>query len=201
MDKYYLKIGRATELKNWRERRLYRLFEILPGFLSWATIIACFIFSWFAPVAVAIFIIIFDIYWFFKTVYLSLHLRSGYKKMKNNLKVDWMEKLQKITNWRDIYHLVILPVYKEGIGIVEPTIEGLARSGYPLDKMIVVLAIEEKSGEGGRELARKITDEFGGKFFKFVTVIHPANIIGEIAGKGSNEAWAAKKVKEKIIDN
>ena len=40
------------------------------------------------------FIIIFDIYWFFKTVYLSLHLRSDIK-MKNNLKVDWMEKLQK----------------------------------------------------------------------------------------------------------
>ena len=107
-----------------------------------------------------------------------------------------MEKLQKITNWRDIYHLVILPVYKEGIEIVEPTIEGLARSGYPLDKMIVVLAIEEKA-ERGRELARKITDEFGGKFFKFVTVIHPANIIGEIAGKGSNEAWAAKKSQRK----
>ena len=201
MNKYYLKIGRATELKDWRERRLYRLFEILPGFLSWATIIACFIFSWFTPVGVAIFIIIFDIYWFFKTVYLSIHLRSGYNKMQGNLKIDWMLKLKGIKNWEGLRHLVIIPVYKETIEVVRPCFEGLAQSGYPLDKMIVVLAIEEKSGEAGKELARQITDEFSGKFFKFIAVIHPANIVGEIAGKGSNEAWAPKKAKEKIIDN
>ena len=121
--------------------------------------------------------------------------------MQGNLKIDWMLKLKGIKNWEGLRHLVIIPVYKETIEVVRPCFEGLARSGYSLDKIIVVLAIEEKSGEAGKELARQITDEFGGKFFKFIAVIHPANIVGEIAGKGSNEAWAAKKAKEKIIDN
>lgn len=203
MDKYYLKIGRASELENKWEKLLYRLFEILPGFLSWATIIACFVFSWLAPVGVAIFIIVFDIYWFFKTLYLSIHLYFGYKKMKENSRIDWHQRLTEAKtgkNWRDIYHLVILPVYKEGVEIVRPAFEGIARNGYPLDKMIVALAIEEKSGATGKKLARQITDEFGGKFFRFITVIHPADIAGEIAGKGSNETWAVKKTKEKIVE-
>jgi hypothetical protein len=34
----YLKVGKATELSG-NDRRLYRFFEILPGFLSWGTLI------------------------------------------------------------------------------------------------------------------------------------------------------------------
>ncbi|NCN95044.1 hypothetical protein GW951_01810, partial [Candidatus Wolfebacteria bacterium] len=41
---------------------------------------------------------------------------------------------------------------------------------------------------------------FGDKFFKFLTVFHPAGLPGEIPGKGSNQAWAAKEVKKSIID-
>ncbi len=34
LKKEYFKIGKATELSG-RDRRLYRVLEILPGFLSW----------------------------------------------------------------------------------------------------------------------------------------------------------------------
>ena len=46
----------------------------------------------------------------------------------------------------------------------------------------------------------QIEKEFGNKFFKFLITWHPANLPGEIAGHGSNDAWATKKVKELIID-
>ena len=49
--------------------------------------------------------------------------------------------------WQEVYHLIILPMYKEGIDIVKPTLQALAGSNYPPDKMIVVLAIEERVGE------------------------------------------------------
>jgi len=41
---YYLRIGRATDLKNPKERFLFRLFEIFPG----ASILGSFIFSYFS---------------------------------------------------------------------------------------------------------------------------------------------------------
>lgn len=216
-NKYYLRIGRASDLKNRRERILYRLFEIIPGFLSWTTIISCFVFSWLAPFWVAIFITVFDIYWFFKIVYLTFHLRAGYKKMRENMKINWMEKLENdtrkleiknrkfpavntINGWIDIYHLVILPMYKEDIEVARPSFESLAKNDYPADKMIVVLALEEKSGAAGKKIAEQISREFSAQFFRFLVAIHPSNIEGEIVGKGSNETWAARQAKEDIID-
>ena len=58
-----------------------RFFEVIPGLLAWLTIILMFLLSWLTPTAVAIFIILFDIYWLFKTVYLSFHLRATFTKI------------------------------------------------------------------------------------------------------------------------
>lgn len=114
------------------------------------------------------------------------------------MKRDWLKDLRKLPKWKDVYHVVILPTYKEGIEIIQETFESLLNCDYPKEKMIVVLAIEQRSGEPAREIAEKIEAEYGSKFFKFFISEHPSNIPGEIAGKGSNTAYAGKMVKEKI---
>lgn len=182
---------------------MYRFYEIIPGFLAWTTIILIFLLSWLAPAATAIFIILFDIYWLFKTIYLSFHLRAAFSKMRQVMKTNWLEKLQ-IENWGDIYHLIILPMHKEPYEVVKESFESLIKTNYPKDKFIAVLATEERalretSGQAG-ETAKKIQQEFSDKFFKFLITTHPANIPGELPGKGSNQAWAAKEVKKIIID-
>src|SRR3989344_3067178 len=86
----YLKIGRAAEIADIRQRRIYRFLEILPAALSWLTLFLVIFLSWLVPVFTAIFIIAFDVYWFFKTIFLSLHMRSAFSKMKANLKKNWL---------------------------------------------------------------------------------------------------------------
>src|SRR3989344_6240086 len=66
--------------------------------------------------------------------------------------------------------------------------------------MIVVLATEARAGIHGVELARQAEAEFGNAFFKFIATSHPGDIAGELAGKGSNEAWAGQQVKKEVID-
>ncbi|MEK7452688.1 MAG: glycosyltransferase family 2 protein [Patescibacteria group bacterium] len=198
---YYLKLGRATDLEDKKERRIYRLFEILPGFLSWITLILVVFLSWITPVFIAFFIITFDVYWLLKTIFLSLHLRVGFSETRKNMKTDWMERLKlEKEGWEDFYHLLILPVYNEGMDIVEPTMQSILNSNYPKDKMIVVFATEERVGENAEKLALDVKEKFGDKFFRFLITKHPKDIVGEMAGKGSNIAWAGKSVKEKIID-
>lgn len=179
----------------------YRFFEMLPGILAWLTIILMFLFSWLLPSWVAVFIILFDLYWLLKTIYLSLHLRSTFFKMRRNLKINWLKKLQ-VSSFRfqDIYHLIILPMYEEPYEVVRESFESLVGANYPKDKFIVVLSAEEKGGAETQETAQKIKQEFGGKFFRFLTTTHPANIPGELAGKGSNETWAGKQAQKSIID-
>jgi hypothetical protein len=86
----YLEISKASDLENKKERILYRLFEILPGFLSWLTLILALFLSYFAPMIVGIFIILFDLYWLFRVAYLSFHQISAFLKMEKNLKVNWL---------------------------------------------------------------------------------------------------------------
>jgi len=177
---------------------MYRLFETIPGLLAWVTIILMFLLSWLTPSAIAIFIILFDLYWLLKTVYLSLHLRATFSKMRQVTKTNWLEKLG--NTGKHVYHLIILPMYKEPYQVVRESFESLANANYPKDKFIVVLALEERAGAEAQETAKKIEHEFGNKFSSFLTTTHPQNIPGELPGKGSNETWAAKQTKEKIID-
>ena len=183
----------------------YRFLEIIPGFLAWTTLIVFVLAARFLPTYVSIFIILFDTYWLFKTVYLYFHLRVSYKELRANLKINWLTKLEKnprtADRWRKIYHLVILPMYKEPYEVVAETFEALSRVNYPLDRLIVVLAEEEKGGAEALATGERIRENFGSKFFRFIATVHPADIPGELAGKGSNETWAAKEAKQKIIDS
>ncbi|MFA6394092.1 MAG: glycosyltransferase family 2 protein [Patescibacteria group bacterium] len=195
----YLKIGKATDLTG-SDRKLYRAFEMLPGILSWGTLSGLVLFSFLKPVWVAYFIIAFDVYWLLLVVYLGIHLFISYRKMKENLRVDWRAECQKISGWNEIYHLIILPTYNESYEIIRPGIEALSAEGYPREKMIVVLAIEEREGPAGEEKARRLEKEYGNSFMKFFITRHPDNIPGELKGKGANQSFAAREAKEKIID-
>ncbi len=97
----YLHIGRAAELPQKRDYILYRALEIMPGFLAWGTLLLVIILSFKTPVFIALFIIAFDVYWLIKTVYLSFHLRISYKKLRRNLKINWLDRLRelRITNY------------------------------------------------------------------------------------------------------
>jgi len=182
-----------------------RFFEILPGALSWGTIIAMFFVSWLFPVQTAVFIILFDIYFFLRTLHFAIHLGFGYREMKKSRKENWLQKLKELPGrngkkWGDIYHLVIFPMYKESYSVVKESFDSFLKINYPLDRFIVVLTGEEKGGEETRQTIKRIEDEYGDKFFRMLTTIHPTGLPDETPGKGSNETWGAKQAKAEIID-
>jgi len=209
MSNSHLTASRASDLDNSRDRFIYRALEILPATLSWSTLVLAVLASWLFPVAAAFFIIGFVIYWFFRVLYFAFYLRTAYKRTRENEKVDWLEKLNtlpkerysiSVSAWQEMYHLIAIPTYNESVQILREAFSALRDSDYPKDKMIVVLAMEERAGKEIHERAAILKKEFGDTFFKFLVVVHPADIPGEIAGKGSNETWAVKEVKKQIID-
>ena len=208
---YYTRVGKHTDLIEKSERRIYRLFEILPGFLSWATLALVFFLSFAQPVAIALFIIVFDVYWLIRVVYMTLHFRVAFGHVRRNMKINWLEKLEQLSpaeyslpvigSWQEIFHLIILPTYKEGTEVIGAALNGLAGANYPKSKMIVVLTQEERAGrEFNEEVARSINARFQNEFFKLLIVQHPSDITGELAGKGANIAWAGKHAKREIVD-
>lgn len=123
--------------------------------------------------------------------------------MNSNLKENWLERLKSDPlrrSWENIRHLVILPMYKEPLVVVRETFERLEKTAYPLDRLMVVLALEERAGEGAQEVGRAIEREFASKFGAFLITTHPKDLPGELPGKGSNEAWAGEQAKQKLVD-
>ena len=172
---------------------------MVPGLLSWGTIIGSVLLSYFIPVVAAIFIIAFDLYWLLKTVYLSVHLYHNWKRTRHNMDIDWHEMLKPLKHHR-IYHMVILPFYSESYEVVSKTIEALAKSDYDLKKIIVVLAGEAKAGEHAKSISEKAEKDYAHHFGHFFVSIHPAGLPGEMTGKGSNIAYAAKETRVHVLD-
>ncbi len=197
-DSPYFHIGRATELSG-NDRIIYRLFEMVPGILSWGSLIATILLSYFYPVAAAIFIIIFDLYWLLKTLYLSYFLHRNWKRLKHNLAMDWKEHLSHL-KYEHIYHMVILPFYSEGVETIEKSILALVQSDVDLKKMIVVLAAEGKRGPEAILIAKEIEGKYASSFGHFLTTIHPEALLGEMAGKGANISYAIDKARTEIVD-
>ncbi len=203
----YLNISKASDLKNFKDRTIYRFFEILPGVISLGTLAGVLVFSWLLPFWVSIFIICFCFYYLFRVFYFSLHQIVSYFKVKKYLKEDWLNKLKKINNptlstikdWKDIYHIIILPSYKESKELIKETLDSIINSEYPKEKMIIILSREDRAGKDFAKIDFDLKDEYKNKFFEFLTTVHPDNIKGEIGGKGSNVSWASKEAK-KLID-
>ncbi len=195
---WYLHIGRANELTG-RDRVIYRLFEILPGFLSVGTLLLFVVLSFYKPVWAAYLTIIFSVYWLLKTVYLSVHLRHNFKRVRHNMSLDWNERLRNLSH-KDILHLVIFPFYTEGYDVVAESVRGLLRSSWDHKRIAVVLAAEERAGKAQRAVADRIAKDFGDKFGAFIVTEHPADVAGEIPGKGSNISYAAEEARIRILD-
>jgi len=178
-----------------RKKKYYRLFEILPGFFTWATFALAVIFSIYYPVFIASLIIVYALVWLVRAFIMSARLVVAYKEFKRDVVIDWNKKcLQKFPDrLNKIYHLAILATYKEEIDTVRHSIRAIAETNYSLDKIIFVLAIEERDKENARKIANALKQEFLGKFKKFIITEHPQDIIGEVKGKGGNITYAAKE--------
>lgn len=197
-DSPYFHVAHARDL-NGRDRIIYRFLEILPGALSWMTLIGVIALSAFRPVWAAIFIIIFDLYWLLKTVHLSIYHHYNWKRMRHNMKKDWNEAIQNLKH-ENIYHLILLPFYQEGREVLSGTMEALANSKYDTKKFLVVIAGEERAGDQYHAVAEEMKNKYSESFGDVIVTLHPSGVAGEIIGKGPNISYAAEQARQHILD-
>ena len=177
-----------------RQQPYYRFFEILPGAITWLLFIMPVVLSLYAPKILASIVIVYAIYWLLKALIMSYRLIVGYKKYNKDVTINWIDQCKAIKGADDIYHLVIMAEYKEPYKTLLYSIEAIARSKHPLDKIIFVLASEERGREISRPNAKKLKALFGDKFFHFAHFEHPSNLPNEVVGKGANMYYSAKQI-------
>lgn len=80
---------------NYKPRtKIYRFLEILPGALTWITLVGAVAFSWLAPFWVAMYIILFDVYWVLKAINTAMHLLSSFFLLRLHATYDWKRRLE-----------------------------------------------------------------------------------------------------------
>jgi len=225
------------------EKPLERFLEIVPGALSWLIIIGMIILSFVRPIAAAVIMIAFLLYWLLRLLYMNIFLVLSYLRLAIEKNTDWMERIKgidkidrylpelchwsrrnglrnKFSAWmhcrqvyrlkaraslppksEDIYHLLVVPVIREGREIVEPGIRALKEGTYPVKKTLVVIAIEQSASD---KITREIMDlqkDYRDSFLDMFVITHPGDIAGEARVKGANITYAAKKAAEYFRQN
>lgn len=96
----------------------------------------------------------------------------------------------------DIYHLVIIPVIKETREIVKPGIEAIKNSGYPVKRILVIIALEESAPDEIKEGVFALKSSYETDFLDLLVSVHPNNLSGEARVKGANVTYAARMAVE-----
>lgn len=177
------------------KRVLTRLWLVLPGLLTWGTIILLTILAFTAPFALAVIVLLYAIQWLIRVFIITGHLIVGTLRYQREIRINWQQKLVHELGGRydHLYHLSIIPTYKEDISILRQTLDAVATSNYDAKKLLVVVAFEERDHERAHKYAKTLTHEYEQRFGMFLSTFHPSDIPGEVKGKGPNITWAARQ--------
>ena len=90
----------------------YRLYEILPAASIWLTLILAVGLSFWRPLWMIYFIIVFDVYWVLRVIYFSFYTILSWVRFHRALKTDWLAKLKNdFPNWQEKKNAIFLPLF------------------------------------------------------------------------------------------
>lgn len=186
----------------------YRLYEMIPGSVAWFVILFPIWGSFILPKTVAYFVITFLVYWLYQSFKSAILAVRGYYLIIASQKINWLELFNQDfrADWlkyRHIEHVVIIPSYKEPIEVIEMIFSSLAAQiDIDLKKIHIVFSQEVRAGiENNTQTENYFKQKYNSTFGSLTFTAHPSDTQGEIAGKHTNEAYAAKFFKSKYLDS
>ena len=95
---------------------------------------------------------------------------------------------------QDVYHAVIMTAYNEGLETLVPSVEAVRETTFPNERIIFVLAYEERGGAEMEARAQELKRKFGRTFRDFLLVKHPDGLRGINQTKNTKASQARYKV-------
>jgi hypothetical protein len=92
--------------KDPKKRRVQRFLEMIPGTLTWTTLLGMLILSFFLPLWAALAVIVFDIYWIHKALYITFFSVLGNRGVEEGKKIDWWERCKNIVKPKEYVALL-----------------------------------------------------------------------------------------------
>ncbi len=181
-----------------RRPRLTRILEILPTATVWLIITAPVWGAIVAPAAYGFGMLVFSVYWLWKSLGFAAGVLIGFWRLHHAQQRDWIAAARTLPGYEQLHHLIFVPTCGESEEIVADTLHYLTQQDFPLDRVSVVLAFEERDPIA-RERAARLSDRFAPLFQHFLMTFH-SDLPGEVRGKSANLTWAARQVQAELIE-
>lgn len=197
-------LAAVQKVDNFRARHFtaYRFAEMVPGIAAWGFMIGMIALAFLFPVPMAAVMIVYVLSWLARSLRFSYFLLRSYPAFLRSVKTPWQQKIinDPILAKRagEVYHVILAATYKEEYETLERALAILAKSTFPHQQIIFVLATEARDHEHAQAVAKQLQSKFGKQFYDFLVTEHPADIEGEVKGKGSNISWAGRVVRDYI---
>jgi hypothetical protein len=189
-----------TKFIRVHEKLITRLLEIFPGFVSWNIIILPYWGIFIFPNWVAYFILLFNIYWFYQSFQIAITATISHFRVQATMQYDWMSDLKSFQDYKKVIHIVIIPTYKEPLYILERTLKTLIGQDFPKKQIVPIIAMEAKEDKEGREMKIEALKKKFGRILPNLSFTVHTLVAGEVAGKASNERYAAIWAKRNFIE-
>ncbi|MEX1112586.1 MAG: glycosyltransferase family 2 protein [Candidatus Andersenbacteria bacterium] len=92
-----------------------RLWQIIPGLLSWTTLIGLTVMSFALPFWVAIFIIAYDVYLLVRIVYMTIHLLYAYRRLKEYEGINWIDRCKGVSENITAYEKALMKILAQPV--------------------------------------------------------------------------------------
>ena len=96
------------------------------------------------------------------------------------------------------FHVILIPFVDESFEVLDSTLSAIENSNYPKEKMLIVLACEERAGEKAQQVASEIQKKYSSFFYRFFITSHPDGLAGEIKGKSANASFAIQSIMPEL---
>src|SRR4030088_509712 len=174
-----------------------RILEVVPPALAWVTLTSPAWASILAPKLLGYFLVAFSGYWLWRSCEFTVGLLIGIRRLHAAQRRDWLALGNGVSGFEHLRHLVLVPTYMESDEILSETLHCLASQTVARERIGVVLAFEERDPQASARAAR-LSQRFADCFGQWLVTMHP-DLPGEVKGKSSNLAWAARRAEAELI--
>src|SRR3990167_5155359 len=119
----------------------HRFFEIIFPLLTWGIITLPFWLSPFHPAVVAYILLSFNVYFFYKSLSVTIYSTLSYLKLKKMSRINWLMLARKNRSYAGCHHVIIITNYRETVAKVRRTLEYLTRQDFTRKRLLIVLAM------------------------------------------------------------
>lgn len=181
-----------------------RTLDGIPGCAAWIALLLSLVAAVAFPYAILILAVLLGVYSAIRFLFAGIANFMGLRRVKAWEATDWCTRYKSEAGpdslpWEDVHHIVIIPNYKEDIDTLRQTLDNLKEQHRARQSMTVVLAMEAAE-TGSYEKGKCLQDDYRDAFANIFFTVHPRGLPGEMQCKSANQAWAARWVKRRLVD-